>query len=212
MPSEFPVNNPRSIWQNQPTEPFKMSADEMRRKAQQLQRKARLVALTWITTGILLCVGFARTFARAQDVVPRIGWGLLSLWGIYGAYQAYKWIWPRKLAPDATVSTSLAFYRSELERQRDYGRHLWRRSGLTFCFLGLAMVVVPALMRSLETPTAPAEHRAILCPSRDMDCAFLSHEEAKSAEASTGDRGVARVREREPMTGDCHALLAMASR
>ncbi|MBZ5725017.1 MAG: hypothetical protein LAP87_08475 [Acidobacteriia bacterium] len=146
------MNNPRNIWQSQPTEPFKMSTDEIRRKAQQLQRKARLGAVSWITIGLFLCVGFARTFARTHEVVPRIGWGLLSLWGIYGAYQAYKWIWPGKLPLDATVGTSLEFYRSELERQRDYVQHVWRRAGLTFCFLGLAIVLVPALIQSLGAP------------------------------------------------------------
>ena len=30
MPSEFPMNDPRNVWQNQPTEAFKMSADQLR--------------------------------------------------------------------------------------------------------------------------------------------------------------------------------------
>ena len=95
---------------------------------------------------------FARSFARVQEVVPRIGWGVLSLWGLYHVYQAYKWIWPGRLAADATLSTSLDFYRRELERKRDYGRHIWRRSGLAFCFAGLALIVIPALIKALETP------------------------------------------------------------
>jgi hypothetical protein len=38
--------------------------------------------------GLVLCVIFGLTFAREHKVPPRIGWGLVSLWGIYGAYRA----------------------------------------------------------------------------------------------------------------------------
>ena len=152
MPSEFPMNDPRNIWQNQPTEPFKMSADELRRKAQQRQRKARFEAIYSIIVGLILFAFFARVFVQPHEVVPRMGVGLLSFWGIYYAYQAYKWIWPGRLTPDATLNTTLQSYRSELEKRRDYGRHVWRRAGLTFGVLGVAMVIVPALIKSLDTP------------------------------------------------------------
>ena len=33
MPTEFPMNDPQAIWQNQPTERFKMKAEELRRQA-----------------------------------------------------------------------------------------------------------------------------------------------------------------------------------
>ena len=146
MPNEFPMKDPRNIWQNQPTEKFQMSEEDIRRKAQKLHSKARLAALGWMVMGLLLSVGFGRSAAMAHDWLPRIGWGMLSLWGIYGAYQAYRWIWPGRLPSDAATSTSLEFYRNELEKQRDYGRHIWRRAGLTFCFLGLAIVLVPPLI------------------------------------------------------------------
>ena len=42
MPNEFPSPDPQNIWQNQPTEQFIMSADQLRYKAQQLQRRARV--------------------------------------------------------------------------------------------------------------------------------------------------------------------------
>jgi len=150
MPDEFP--DPKKIWQEQPTEVTRMSLEEIRRKAHQFHSRGRLKALTAIVIGIALCGVFAATAAKPQYLVLRIGWGILSLWALYGAYQAYKWIWPSSLAADATLSTSLDFYRRELERRRDYVRHIWRKSGLWLCFLGLALVVVPALIAALETP------------------------------------------------------------
>lgn len=152
MPDEFPMNDPKRIWQNQPTESFTMSLAEIRRKAQRLQTKARLATLARIVIGLVLCVAFARASIRMQDMVPRFGYGVLSLWSLYGAWQSYKWIWPRKLAADAALGTSLDFYRGELERQRDYGRHIWRRAGLTFCFVGVALVILPGLIKALDTP------------------------------------------------------------
>jgi uncharacterized membrane protein YfcA len=146
------MNDPRNIWQNRPKEPFKMSVDEMRLKAHRFQTKARFTAAFLITMGLFACVSFGWNFTRALEVLPRMGMGLLSLWGVYCAYQAYKWVWPGNLPPDAPASTSLEFYRSELERRRDYARHVWRRAGLTFCFLGFALVVVPALISSFHNP------------------------------------------------------------
>ena len=78
MPSEFPVNDPRNIWQNQPTEPLKMSTNEIRAKAQRHQTKARFEAVYSIIIGLFLCVFFARVFVQPHEVVPRMGVGLLS--------------------------------------------------------------------------------------------------------------------------------------
>lgn len=153
MANEFPPNDPRNIWQQQSTEPVKMSANQIRMRAQRHEFNARMEALITIVTGILMSFAFARTFTRTADATSRLGWGILSIWGIYAAVQAYRWIWPRKLPPDTTpAGPSLAFYRSELERRRDYGLHVWRRSGLPVCFLGMALVVAPGLAAALHAP------------------------------------------------------------
>jgi hypothetical membrane protein len=142
MPSDFPMKDPQEIWQNQPTEPLKMSASDLRRKALVRQSKARLEALSTIIIGIILCVVFAWSFARAHEMLARMGWGLLSLCMVYAAYHAYKWIWPQSLPEEAPISTCLEFYRRELERRRDY-HHRWWRSGLPlFLLLGMVMAGV----------------------------------------------------------------------
>lgn len=151
MPNE-PMNDPRRIWQNQPKGPFKMSVDEIRRKSDWFQTKARLGATFSIVMGLALSIPFARASAQAGEMFLRIGWGVLCPGAIYFAYQSYKWIWPKTSPPEAPVSTSLEFYRNELEKRRDYGRHIWVRSGLTFCFLGLGLIVIPQLIKVLATP------------------------------------------------------------
>lgn len=129
-----------------------MSADLLRYKAQQRQSKARLEALFSIIIGLILCVFFARTVTGAQEIIPRIGLGLLSLWSLFFAYQSYKWIWPGRSSSDPALNSTLESYRSQLEKQRDYVRHIWRRAGLPFCFFGLALVVIPEVIKLLKTP------------------------------------------------------------
>jgi len=139
MRGDFPTKDPQQIWQNQPTEPLKMSVTSLRRRALERQSKSRLEARSTIIIGIVLCVAFALSFFRAHTTLARMGWGLLSLCGIYAAYHAYKWIWPGDLAEEAPISTCVEFYRRALERQRDY-KHRWWRSGLPF-FMLLGMVM-----------------------------------------------------------------------
>lgn len=129
-----------------------MSADQLRRKAQQRQRKSRFEAVYTIIFGIILFAFFAWTFVRVHEVVPRMGLGLISLWCINLVYQRSKRFWLGWVAPDATPNTTLQSYRSELERRRDYARHVWRGAGLGFLFLGVATFVVPGLIKSLDAP------------------------------------------------------------
>jgi len=153
MPSENPMNDPQSVWQNQPTERFKMSANEIRSKVRERRLKARSEALFSMACGLLLALLFAYAFfTRTDELVTHLGWGLLSLWSIYFAYQTYRWILPGSMEPDAALNTTLQSYRSELENRRDFGRRVSRSTGLPFCFLGMALVMAPALIKSIETP------------------------------------------------------------
>jgi hypothetical protein len=152
MANEFPTNDPKNIWQNQPTEAFKMSAEQLRLKAQQRQSRARYEAATQIIIGLVLCIFFARAVPASHGLMPRLGYGLLSVWGIYFACQAYRWLWSGSLKADATISTTLQSYRSELEKRRDYALNIWHQAGLTFCFLGMALVLEPTLLRSVQQP------------------------------------------------------------
>jgi len=130
-----------------------MSASDLRRRALERQSKARFEALSTIIIGIILCVVFAWSFARAHEMLARMGWGLLSLCGIYAAYHAYKWIWPQSLPEEAPISTCLEFYRRELERRRDY-LHRWWRSGLPFLLL-LGMVMAGVGTGARNAPPHP---------------------------------------------------------
>ena len=152
MPSDFPIKDPQEIWQNQPAEPIKMSVTELRHRALEAQSKARFAVLFIIIIGIICCFVFAWSFARPQAALARMGYGLVSLCIIYAAYHAYKWTWPGNLPEEAPINTCLAFYRRELERQRDYS-HRWWRSGLpVLTLLGVVMTAVGTGTRNAPPP------------------------------------------------------------
>jgi hypothetical protein len=157
MPSEFPENeipvrNLKNIWQHQPTEAFKMSADQLRRKAEQRRNSARFEAIESIAAGLLVFGFFVFAFSRVHVAIPRTGYAVISLWGIYYAYLGYKSFWRKQAAPDATLDITLQSYRRELEHQRDYARHIWRRAGLAFCLLGAMLVILPQVIQSIHAP------------------------------------------------------------
>ncbi len=161
MPSDFPMNDPQNVWQNQPTEAFKMSADQLRLKAQKRQKGVRSQVLRDAITGLVLFVFFGWNLIKVQHVwwgmghplslwSTRMGLGLLSLWGLALPFLLYNWVWPARLAPDAPLGSTLQWYRSQLEKGRDFDRRVWLL--LAPCFLGIALVLVPALISSLGNP------------------------------------------------------------
>jgi hypothetical protein len=152
MPNESPRNDPQNVWQNQPTEEFNVSADLLRDKANRLYAKGRFMALFGLCTGLICGALFAVVALGAHDALARGGWGLISVWAFYLAYQSYHRDRPSELEAGAPAGASLEFYRTELEKRRDLLRHFWRRSGLALCFLGLALVVGPALVLAFKTP------------------------------------------------------------
>lgn len=163
MPSEFPTNGLQKVWQNQPTEVFKMSAEKLRRKAQQLNRRGRMAVFTSTAIAIMLFLWFGwgcLSFPRIQTFglgplglwSARLGLAMLSLWSLYSGYRTYKVLWPSAAASDADLKTTLHSYRQQLEKRRDYSQNIWLRSGLIFCFAGMAMVVGPMLVRDILSP------------------------------------------------------------
>jgi hypothetical protein len=163
MPGEFHTNDLQSVWRNQPTEAYKMSADKLRRKAEHFDRKARSAVLFSAAIAILLFLWFGWGFLSYQKFqtfglgqfgtwITRLGFGVLSLWSLFVGYKTYKVFWPKATAYDAGLKTTLQSYRQLLERRRDYSQNIWLRSGLIFCFVGIAMVVAPMMVLDISTP------------------------------------------------------------
>jgi hypothetical protein len=149
--SEPPSSDLRTTWQNQPDEPGRIPLEEIRQKAEKLQRKARREVLLFYAYGLLFVFFFGRSLARTNETLPRIGLSLLIAWSFCFPYQAQKRIWPRNSAAALASTTCLDFYRRELERRRDYTRHVWRWL-LGPLFFSLGVFLLPALIKAIENP------------------------------------------------------------
>lgn len=118
-----------------------MSADAFLQRARQRQSRARFEARLSMGVGLTCALFFAWTYTRTHETLAQAGWGILSLWGVYAAFHAYKWIRPQSQPHGAAISTCLEFYRGELERRRDHLQHRWWRSGLPVFILGMIMII-----------------------------------------------------------------------
>ena len=120
-----------------------MSEAELRRRVEDRRKRDGERALMGVVIGLALGLVFALAAARASAPITTAGWGVLSLWSLYFAYQVRRWLWPE----DPPTTPSLQFYREEVEQRLAYSRQIWLRSGLPVAFLGLALVIVPPLAR-----------------------------------------------------------------
>jgi hypothetical protein len=135
----------RTIWQSQTKEPSNVSLELIRYKARQLEGEIRkqVVGVYVVVLGIVTVSLYISW--RVDQLFIRIGAGVLVLWALNLAYQARKGVWPGRLAPDATQTASLDFYRQALERQRFYVRAAAKT--LWPVLLSTALFFAPIVMR-----------------------------------------------------------------
>lgn len=160
MPDKSTMNDPQNVWQNQSTEAFKMSVDQLKTAAHQLERKSRFEALYSLIVCTILLVFFARLTLNPRLMLGPIPWGAASLWsvrlgcalicigGAYEAYKAYKRIRSPRRSSEVTLETTLRSYRTRLEDRRNRFRNYWHYKGLWIILTGMALAVAPRLIGS----------------------------------------------------------------
>ncbi len=140
----------KNIWQNQSVEGTTMSLEEIKKKIAELQKKTLQYSVVAALALLFLVVVSARLLFKAGNLIEGIGAGLLVI-GV--AYVGYQLLLIRK-QPASVIGkneplTSAVFYRTELERQRDFHRGLW--------FWSRVVIVVPGAFifligRAIEHP------------------------------------------------------------
>src|SRR6185437_3174643 len=139
-------NDPRSIWQNQPTEPSVMTLEKIRQKVRELHAKTRrelLLRRIGIPLIVVAISGFGIT--QGHDTALRMVFVLAIAWSLAGQYFLGRGMRSATLPGDAALSTGLEFYRREIERRR----YLFRRMmGWSFGPVVLAIAALIALIVS----------------------------------------------------------------
>jgi len=119
-------NNPvQKLWQDQPVEGIKMSAQEIRRRAGKFERTIRWRNLREYAASLLVAGLLGYFFWTAQDVVSRVTFGLFVAGMLWIVVQLHRKGSAKSLPQGLDTRTSLALYRAELERQFDVVNNVW---------------------------------------------------------------------------------------
>ena len=144
------MNDPRDTWRDLNTKGGTVSAAEVRAKAQKLEAEIRRDTLIgFVFASAMTLAGLiALATLRQAEPIARIIIGLVVILIWFGAWRTT--LRNKSRVVEANASTCLEFYRSELQRRRDYfARPPWF---LLFNIL-LAVVLFLAVARQFN-PTA----------------------------------------------------------
>jgi hypothetical protein len=129
MRNDSPENDPRTIWQNQPTETPVMALETIRQKVRELHAKTRRQLLGNLTGPLVVAFFYAfgvKQFPAVQQVLHPL-LALALVWSLAGLYFLNRGKWSATMPGDAGLNAGLESYRREIEWQRDYFRRvlLW---------------------------------------------------------------------------------------
>lgn len=150
MPSDSLPNDPKSIWQNQPTEPSKMTLRMIRRKTQQLHTKTRRELLNSIFVSLFVVGLSLFGITRVHGAAMRAVFVLTIGWTLAAQYLVYRGSLADSEPSEVSLKTSLQSYRREVERQRYLSD---RFLVLSFGPIMLAVGAMSALLLTIVRPT-----------------------------------------------------------
>jgi hypothetical protein len=170
MTDEPTRNDLKSVWTNQRKDNRTMSAQELQRKVERYQIRAKreqigalavALAIMAFSVAIFMTGGlrqFPGPMAMSLWILVVVGLGRIA----HTFYKAHKMIWPRPTrteSPETLSSACLVFYRNGLERQRrGYETGSWDLAILVTIFL---LVFLPLFLRG-PLPALPVVLIAVL--------------------------------------------------
>ena len=161
MRDDCPEDDPRTIWQNQPTEPSVMTLEKIRQKARELHAKTRRQLLGTLTGPLVVAFFYAfgiKQFPSLQQVLQPL-FAFALVWSLAGLYFLNRGMWSAAMPGDAGFSTGLEFCRREIERRRDFFRRvlLWS--------LGPVLLAIGTFILALAMVGLAGEYSRTRCPS-----------------------------------------------
>src|ERR1019366_7384035 len=126
MPNEFPPDDIRNVWQNQPVENAPMPLEEIQRRARRFENRIDHRNLREYIGGAIGIAAYTFYIFKFHSLVVRAGSVLVIAGVLYILFHLYKRASPGQLPTDLAFTASLEFHRRELVRQRDLLRSVWR--------------------------------------------------------------------------------------
>jgi hypothetical protein len=148
MRNDSSGNDPRKLWQGQPTEPSTMTLERMRQKTQELHAKTRRALLGWMITPLLVAVLSGSIILQIHlqihsGPVLHAVFAVAIAWSLAGPYFVSRGMWSATLPGGEAFNTGLESYRREVERRRSLSSRF-----LLWC-LGPVALSLAALIASL---------------------------------------------------------------
>jgi magnesium-transporting ATPase (P-type) len=144
MRNDSSENDPRTIWQNQPTEPSIMTLEKIRQKTQELHAKTlrQMIGNSIMPLAVFAFYGYG--IAKFSNPARRTIFACAIAWSLAGQYFLNRGMWSAMLPGDAALSTGIESYRREVERQRSlFGRFmLWQFGPLMFAIATLILLIL----------------------------------------------------------------------
>jgi len=131
MADELGPNEMQNLWRNQPVEPVRMSAEDLRRKAQRFEARIRRGFRGVVILMVFAAASWGALLFLFPGTVHRVAITLTLAAYLYCLWQLYK-RGPIRKVPTDPVSATCAAYRQELVRHRDFSLSAWRKFMLPF--------------------------------------------------------------------------------
>ena len=164
-----PLNNPmQELWQTQPLEGTKMSADAIRLRAGKFERRIARRNLRETIAGVVVIAPFSYFFVMSDAILERITWALFIAGVIWVLAVLHLKGAPKAVPGNAGSATCVDFFRSELERQRDLVKNVWR----WYLAPLVPGMVVYTVGRAIQSPR-PAAWAGLLLFDGGVAAAFL---------------------------------------
>jgi RNA polymerase sigma-70 factor (ECF subfamily) len=118
-------NNPQQIWQCQPVEGIKMSVEALRHRSGKFETRIRRRNVREYVASVLAAAGFGYFFVTTHALLFRVAYVLFIVGLGWVVFQLHRKASARTMPSAIGATTSLQFFRSELERQRDAVQNAW---------------------------------------------------------------------------------------
>ena len=145
MTNESSSSDVSELWQSQPTEPPRISPEDLHGKVRKFDRTIFWRNIREYAGGVFVVVAFGYYEWKLPALLIRLGSALIIAGTVYVMFQVHRRASVRPAPADLGLSPCLEFHRQSLERQRDALRGVWSWyllplvPGLAVFFMGTAV-------------------------------------------------------------------------
>ena len=123
MKGDYLPRDVETLWKELSTNPVRISPEQLRKEAEKLRKGLRRRSILGGGATCIVIAGFAVYFFIFPNWLQRVGSILTILGALYMVVQLR--MKAERRMPDVGETDSIRFYRTELERQRDFHRGSW---------------------------------------------------------------------------------------